>query len=109
MCSGDERCRYYTQDCVVTPLSTKCYAPMYPLSSRVCKGRQPRECPAVQGLFSHMWGLSGGECGVVGMTWCAKGNDITATDSRQYTAYCAERKGENILSINTPVIHTCPV
>ena len=93
VCSGNQRCKYYTPECVVTPLSTKCYAPMYTLSSRVCSGRQPRECPALQGVFSHMSGLSGGECGVVGQTWCAKGNDITASSSRQYYAYCAERKG----------------
>ena len=93
VCSGNQRCKYYTPECVVTPLSTKCYAPMYTLSSRVCNGRQPRECPALQGVFSHMSGLSGGECGVVGQTWCAKGNDITASSSRQYYAYCAERKG----------------
>ena len=43
-----------------------------------------------------MKGLSGGECGVVGKTWCAKGNDITAQFNKQHFAYCAKRKGENI-------------
>ena len=100
VCSGNQRCKYYTPECVVTPLSTKCYAPMYTLSSRVCSGRQPRECAALQGVFSHMKGLSGGECGVVGQTWCAKGNDITAASTRQYFAYCAERKGkQNFLAL----------
>ena len=47
-----------------------------------------------------MKGLSGGECGVVGQTWCAKGNDITAASTRQYYAYCAERKGkQNFLAL----------
>ena len=41
-----------------------------------------------------MNGLAGGECGVLGTTWCAKGNEITAQNTRQYFAYCAQRKGQ---------------
>eukprot|EP00092_Neocalanus_flemingeri_P028576 GFUD01031032.1.p1 GENE.GFUD01031032.1~~GFUD01031032.1.p1 ORF type:complete len:911 (-),score=155.86 GFUD01031032.1:100-2832(-) len=93
VCSGNQRCKYSSSDCVVTPLSTKCFAPMYSLSKRICSGRQPRECPALKGVFSHMTGLSGGECGVVGNTWCAKGNDFTAQNNSHYFAYCAEEKG----------------
>eukprot|EP00092_Neocalanus_flemingeri_P065531 GFUD01079705.1.p1 GENE.GFUD01079705.1~~GFUD01079705.1.p1 ORF type:complete len:1036 (-),score=190.52 GFUD01079705.1:69-2795(-) len=92
VCSGNQRCKYSSSDCVVTPLSTKCFAPMYSLSQKICNGRQPRECPALEGVFSHMTGLSGGECGVVGNTWCAKGNDVTVQNTRQYFAYCAEKK-----------------
>jgi len=92
VCSGPKTCRYYTEDCMVTTLSTKCYAPMYPLSVKVCNGRTPKDCPAIQGMFSHMPGLSGGECGVVGNTWCAKGNAVTAGSAREYYAYCAQRK-----------------
>eukprot|EP00092_Neocalanus_flemingeri_P056570 GFUD01067085.1.p2 GENE.GFUD01067085.1~~GFUD01067085.1.p2 ORF type:complete len:468 (+),score=85.48 GFUD01067085.1:907-2310(+) len=93
VCSGNQRCKYSSSDCVVTLLSTKCFAPMYSLFKRICSGRQPRECPALKGVFSHMTGLSGGECGVVGNTWCAKGNDFTAQNNSHYFAYCAEEKG----------------
>jgi len=92
VCSGDEKCKYYSQDCMVTSLSTKCFAPLYSLSKKVCNGRSPKDCPALQGVFSHMKGLSGGECGVVENTWCAKGKAVTATSPRQYFAYCARKK-----------------
>jgi len=92
VCPGDEKCKYSSPDCLVTSLSKKCYAPMYPLSRKVCGGRSPKDCPALSGVFSTMAGLSGGECGVVGNTWCAKGKDITATSARQYYAYCAKKK-----------------
>ena len=37
---------------------------------------------------------------MVGKTWCAKGNDITADSARQYYAYCAEKKGkQNYLAL----------
>ena len=90
VCSGDQSCKFYSPECVVTPLSNKCYSPLLPLSYKICNGRQPGECPALEGVFSHMKGLSGGECGVVGKTWCAKGNDITAQFNKQHFAYCAK-------------------
>ena len=104
VCSGDEKCKYYSQDCMVTSLSTKCFAPLYSLSKKVCNGRSPKDCPALQGVFSHMKGLSGGECGVVENTWCAKGKAVTATSPRQYFAYCARKKGQSHKDDNTSFI-----
>ena len=99
VCSGNQHCKYSSSDCVVTPLSTKCYSPMHSLSRKICKGKHPRDCPALEGVFSHMKGFSGGECGVVNNTWCARGNAITAQNTGQYFAYCAEQKGSSKQSL----------
>jgi len=92
VCPGDEGCKYSSENCTVTNLSTKCFAPLYPLSRKICNGRSPKDCPALQGVFSHMEGLSGGECGVVGDKWCFRGKTTTVTSPRQYYAYCAAKK-----------------
>ena len=97
VCPGDETCKFSSQDCLVTPLSTQCMAPLYPLSKKVCNGRAPKDCPVLQGVFSHMEGLSGGECGVVEDKWCFRGKTTTVTSARQYYAYCAAEKGQLLL------------
>ena len=78
VCSGPSGCKYSSNRCLVTPLSTNCNNPMYPLSKLLCSGSKPRNCPQFEGVFSYMCGWYGGECGRVGYDWCANGEDFVA-------------------------------
>ena len=78
VCSGPSGCKYSSNRCLVTPLSTNCNNPMYPLSKLLCSGSKPRNCPQFEGVFSYMSGWYGGECGRVGYDWCANGEDFVA-------------------------------
>ena len=62
----------------MTPLSTNCNNPMYPLSKLLCYGSKPRNCDQFEGVFSYMKNWHGGECGSVGYDWCANGDDFVA-------------------------------
>jgi len=79
ICSGPSSCKYSdTSKCIITPLSTNCNNPMYPLSKVICSGSKPRNCPQFEGVFSYMKNWYGGECGRVGSDWCANGDDFVA-------------------------------
>ena len=101
VCSGDTNCKYSSNRCLVTPLSTNCNNPMYPLSKILCSGSKPRNCDQFEGVFSYMSGWYGGECGRVGYDWCANGDDFVAgtvetspgrvqKKVEAYYAYCAK-------------------
>jgi len=103
VCSGGESCKYTNLDkCVVTPLSTDCNNPMYPLSKLLCNGEKPRKCDEFEGVFSFMHNWYGGECGRVGYDWCANGDDFVAGTLESgpgrsqgqvetYYGYCAKK------------------
>lgn len=103
ICSGPSSCKYSdTSKCIVTPLSTNCNNPMYPLSKVICSGSKPRNCPQFEGVFSYMKNWYGGECGRVGSDWCANGDDFVAgttevspgqeelAEPETYYGYCAK-------------------
>ena len=96
VCSGPSDCKFSSSRCQVTPLSTNCLNPLYPLSKVLCSGSNPPNCPQTEGLFSFMSNWFGGECGRVGKSWCAKGDDFEAGALESssgkvglYYAYCA--------------------
>jgi len=104
ICSGPSSCKYSdTSKCIITPLSTNCNNPMYPLSKVICSGSKPRNCPQFEGVFSYMKSWYGGECGRVGSDWCANGDDFVAgstevspgqeelAEAETYYGYCAKR------------------
>jgi len=103
ICSGPSSCKYSdTSKCIITPLSTNCNNPMYPLSKVICDGSKPRNCPQFEGVFSYMKNWYGGECGRVGSDWCANGDDFVAgstevspgqeelPEAETYYGYCAK-------------------
>ena len=81
-------CKYSSNICKVTPLSTNCNNPLDPLSKLLCSGDRPLNCPQFEGVFSYMSNWVGGECGRVGSRWCARGDDFVS-GVKVYYAYCA--------------------
>jgi len=84
------------EKCVVTPLSSPCFNPMYPLSKILCDGKKPHQCSQLEGVFSYMKDYVS-ECGAVDGNYCARGADFTSGETikgrkRIYYGYCAKRK-----------------
>merc|ERR1712198_669864 len=51
ICNGPKGCYFDSASCVVTPLSSLCGYPMYPLSKILCEGKQPKKCSKFEGVF----------------------------------------------------------
>jgi len=89
VCYGDASCSYTdTSRCVVTKISTDCGSPPRRLSAVLCNESDPTNCPQLQGLFNFLNDWYGGECGIVGSTWCVKGKDYTSTTSPLLRTLC---------------------
>jgi len=97
VCNGPEGCKYDNKEnCVVTPLSSDCGNPMYPLSKILCDGKTPRLCNIFEGVFHYMFNWSNYECGVVDGIWCHQqkytSGEMRKGRKRTYYGYCAKRK-----------------
>ena len=96
-----------TTKCLVTPLSTPHIMSVrvnnilltitFPtlrttLAKKVCpETPNSKNCPQLEGVFSYMKNYSGGECGKVGPTACAKGKDYVSGPEKRYYAYCVQQ------------------
>merc|ERR1712198_652276 len=69
------------EKCVVTPLSSPCFNPMYPLSKILCDGKKPHQCSQLEGVFSYMKDYVSSECGAVDGNYCARGADFTSGET----------------------------
>ena len=56
VCNGDSRCSHYSARCQVVDLeSAHCGYAMYGLAQKLCgSGKNPRQCPQMDGLFNYM-------------------------------------------------------
>jgi len=98
VCSGPEGCMYNNKEtCVVTPLSSDCYNPLYPLSKTLCDGKSPSRCKTIEGVFNYMFNWLNHECGLVDGSLCNTQKTYTSGEMRKgrkrtYYGYCAKRK-----------------
>ena len=89
VCNGDSSCQWFSGRCDVVALEPTCHAPMYGLSAKLCgRGKTPKECPQLEGLFNYMNNRVGGECGTVGGGWCVEGKSYVSGKTATYFAYC---------------------
>jgi len=90
VCDGPSSCKNTdTARCVVTPISIRCGYPLRPVSQLVCNHDEPTRCAPLEGVFAYQYNRSKGECGRVGSSYCANGNEYVSTVSTQFYALCA--------------------
>merc|ERR1711970_1476864 len=91
VCAGNYNCRWSSNRCQVVDFEAKiCGYTMYGLAKKVCGKRNPRYCKQLDGLFAHMKGFKGGECGVVNGEYCVNGKSYTSGNTTLYYAYCVD-------------------
>ena len=93
VCMGPSGCKYNSDNCRITPLSTACTMPMNTLSQLICDGKYPKECPMMDHMFAEhndKYNQGKGACGTVGSSWCVKGDSYTSTQGTPLYAYCTK-------------------
>merc|ERR1712179_282729 len=89
VCAGDYNCRWSSNRCQVVDFEAKiCGYTMYGLAKKVCGKRNPRYCKQLDGLFAHLKGYNGGECGIINGQYCVNGKSYTSGNPTLYYAYC---------------------
>ena len=102
VCVGPSGCKYNSDNCRITPLSTACTSAMNTLSQLICDGKAPRQCPMMDHMFadnSDKYNSGKGACGTVGGTWCVHGNSHTSTQQIPLYAYCTKDSTEGKLKL----------
>merc|ERR1711970_101207 len=89
VCAGNYNCRWSSNRCQVVDFEAKiCGYTMYGLAEKVCGERNPRYCKQLNGLFAHLKGYNGGECGIINGQYCVNGKSYTSGNPTLYYAYC---------------------
>jgi hypothetical protein len=95
VCDGPSGCKYNSDRCRVTPLSTSCGGPMQPLTKLICNGNNPNKCPKADGMFADWKYSDYSACGTVDGNYCVKGKDVMSQSNNPYYAYCVELSESN--------------
>ena len=100
VCNGPSGCKWNSDRCIVTPVSSVCgNGNFVELSEIICNESDPRNCEQLRGVFGYNKGWSDGECGVMNDTYCASGKDYVSGDPVYY-AFCVGCQGGSCKGIN---------